>query len=477
MSLTDYKITDGDVSTKGVIAAPDKLSGTAAQNKAVFDRLIREAVKVLFNGLIDALSAETGASEIGSELEGVTGADNVQGKLAGLKSLVDARETIADAEAAFALKEDKSVTAQHIKAVSFNALTGVFTFTKENGSTVTIDTALEKVATNWTYDETTQSLVLTLADGTTQSVPLSAFITETEFNDSSTIDFSVSNHVVTATVKAGSITDSMLSSALIAQLQGYVSAAAGSATTAAGHASTAETYKTAAAGSATAAAQSASDAAASKVAAGESETAAAGSAAAAAASEQNAEQSEENAGDSAEDSEAWAVGKRGGHDVQSDDETYHNNARYWAEKAETAAGGGVLSFNGRAGHVSPMGGDYTAAMVGAVPSTAKGVAGGVASLGGDGKVPSGQLPAMNYTKLYYKHFTTGSWSNKTLTIQAQEHGIVGEHIIAQFSGLNNGAYSTNVWNAIESSATIDASTKAITLHCETPYEGIVLLIG
>lgn len=56
MSLTDYKIKDSDILTKGVVAAPDKLTGTAAQNKAVFDRLIREALKGLFNGLIDALT-------------------------------------------------------------------------------------------------------------------------------------------------------------------------------------------------------------------------------------------------------------------------------------------------------------------------------------------------------------------------------------------------------------------------------------
>jgi len=41
----------------------------------------------------------------------------------------------------------------------------------------------------------------------------------------------------------------------------------------------------------------------------------------------------ENASDSAEDSEAWAVGKRGGVDVPSTDDTYQNNAKYWQERA------------------------------------------------------------------------------------------------------------------------------------------------
>ena len=64
------------------------------------------------------------------------------------------------------------------------------------------------------------------------------------------------------------------------------------------------------------------------------------------------------------DSEAWAVGQRGGADVPSADETYHNNAKYWATQAQQAAGGGVTSFNGRSGGVEPKTGDYTKAMVG-----------------------------------------------------------------------------------------------------------------
>ena len=57
MALTDYKITDSQISTKGVVAAPDKLVGNAQENKQVFDRLIREAVKGDINGLIDALES------------------------------------------------------------------------------------------------------------------------------------------------------------------------------------------------------------------------------------------------------------------------------------------------------------------------------------------------------------------------------------------------------------------------------------
>ena len=54
-------------------------------------------------------------------------------------------------------------------------------------------------------------------------------------------------------------------------------------------------------------------------------------------SQASAEESERQAGISEEhanDSEAWAVGKRGGVDVEPTDETYQNNAKYYAGEAD-----------------------------------------------------------------------------------------------------------------------------------------------
>ncbi|MFI8748846.1 discoidin domain-containing protein [Vreelandella lionensis] len=55
--------------------------------------------------------------------------------------------------------------------------------------------------------------------------------------------------------------------------------------------------------------------------------------------------------------------------------------------------GGVNSFNGRTGNVTPQAGDYNASQVGAIPATEKGTADGVATLDASGKVPAAQLPA------------------------------------------------------------------------------------
>lgn len=291
MSLTDYKLTDAAIARDGVVAAPDRLTGTATQNKMIFDRLIRDTVKGLINGLIDELSGAGGAADIGmTEIGGVVGG-NVQTALESLKTLLDTKSASADMAAALSLKSEKSVTNMHIKSVSFDSDSGVFTFTRENGSSVAIDTALEKITTNWRYDPATTSLILTLADGSTQSVSLSALITETEFLDSEQIAFSVNGHTVTATVQSGSITDSMLSSALIRQLQDMVSDAA----------------------------DSAADALQCRNAANASAELARGYA--------------HDAADFKGDAEAWAIGKRNGDPVPSGDRTYQNNAKYWAERS------------------------------------------------------------------------------------------------------------------------------------------------
>lgn len=75
---------------------------------------------------------------------------------------------------------------------------------------------------------------------------------------------------------------------------------------------------------------------------------------------QNASDSALSAADSADDasdsatlSKSWATGGTG----KREDEDV-NNAKYWASIAGAAAGGGVLSFNGRSGFVVPADGDY-----------------------------------------------------------------------------------------------------------------------
>lgn len=81
--LSDYKITQEESSANGVVSAPDVLTGTAQENKAVFDKLTNQVVITKHNGLIDELS-QSGASD--------TGIDDIEGLVA--TTVQDALEEI-----------------------------------------------------------------------------------------------------------------------------------------------------------------------------------------------------------------------------------------------------------------------------------------------------------------------------------------------------------------------------------------------
>ena len=133
------------------------------------------------------------------------------------------------------VKADMQVVNGMVSDISVNDANGVITVTYKNGSTKTYDTNLEKIATNFTYDYSTQRLVLTLSDGSKQYVDMSALITQYEFKDSTTIAFSVdSTGKVSASVKNGSITDDMLETGYLANITAQATKAesmANSATT------------------------------------------------------------------------------------------------------------------------------------------------------------------------------------------------------------------------------------------------------
>lgn len=117
-------------------------------------------------------------------------------------------------------KLDKAVANTMVKDIAFNEKTGIFTITLLDGTTKTIDTKLEKVATNFSYDYKTQKLVLTLVDGTEQEIDMSTLISQYEFADTSTIGFTVGNEgKITATVKDGSVTEDKLQPNFLADIK------------------------------------------------------------------------------------------------------------------------------------------------------------------------------------------------------------------------------------------------------------------
>lgn len=147
-------------------------------------------------------------------------------------------------------KADKTTVATMVKDVSYDESTGIFTVKYLNGATYFLDTKLEKLAVNFSYDASAQRLNITLDDGNVQQVDLSALITEYEFLNTDTVAFSIDTAgKVSALVKDGSITEDKLRPNYLADIKLEVSkaqasekAAATSANNAAGSAKEAESF-------------------------------------------------------------------------------------------------------------------------------------------------------------------------------------------------------------------------------------------
>lgn len=190
-----------------------------------------------------------------------------------LNKMDDAIDTIDDRVITLdTTKATKTEVATLVADVTFEESTGIITITKKNGSRVTIDTQMEKIAVNFTYNPTTQQIILTLIDGTKQYIDLSALITQYEFLDTDTVAFIIgTDGKVSAIVKEGSIKEEHLEPNYLAKVKVEVAKAQTSASNAATSEDNARSAATAAQASATAAGASESNAQASAAAAAESE--------------------------------------------------------------------------------------------------------------------------------------------------------------------------------------------------------------
>lgn len=157
-----------------------------------------------------------------------------------------------------ATKEEVSTLVQD---VTFEEKTGIITITKKNGSKITIDTQMEKIAVNFSYNAETQQIILTLIDGTKQYIDLTALITQYEFLDSDTVAFSIDGTgKVSAIVKEASIQEKHLQPNYLADIKVEVAKAQASQSAAAKSESNAKASETAAATSESNAAASATKA-------------------------------------------------------------------------------------------------------------------------------------------------------------------------------------------------------------------------
>lgn len=207
-------------------------------------------------------------------------------------------------------KSDKTTVDNLIASISVDDETGVITVTKQNGSTVTIQTTLNKLAINFGYDYETQELLLTLNDGSVARVNLSSLIQNNEFGNSSTIALSVSaSGIVTGQIIDHSIGDNQLRTDYLADIR--VSEAHADAFQQAS-----ERFSL------------------------DSEAWAKGTRASVPVTE-GTDGYQDNSKFYKGRSEAWATGQIEGLDVPSSDVTYENNSKFYVGRAEAWAVGRV----------------------------------------------------------------------------------------------------------------------------------------
>lgn len=230
MAITDHKVKAEDFDRKDIMSMPDKPSEAgmnAATIKEQFDAGAKKVISPKVNALIDELTSTEGAGNIGAEqIEGLSGY-TVQDILVAMKVLLDTKQSIEQSDLDIDKKFDKTEAQSLVKSIGFTDTTGVFVITKYDGTTTTIDTAMEKVALNVRLDG--QQFVLTLVDGTEQRVDLSAFLKQTEIKDSTTIALAEEAGVLVAKLKAAAVKLEHLNGEVTAYLEAKESAAAASA--------------------------------------------------------------------------------------------------------------------------------------------------------------------------------------------------------------------------------------------------------
>ena len=163
---------------------------------------------------------------------------------ANLNNLDSATDTIDDRVITLdTTKATKTEVATLVSDVTFEESTGIITITKKNGSKVTIDTQMEKIAVNFDYDPTTEQIMLTLIDGTKQYIDLSALITQYEFLNTDTVAFTIgTDGKVSAIVKEGSIKEKHLEPNYLAKIKVEAAKAETSRADAVASATKAESY-------------------------------------------------------------------------------------------------------------------------------------------------------------------------------------------------------------------------------------------
>lgn len=117
-------------------------------------------------------------------------------------------------------KADRAEIANVFMDFTMDDKTGVMTFTRFDGTTVTHDSAVEKIALNCYLEG--DNFVLELADGTKQKVSLAKFIDTYTFSSTDTIRMTVNGKNIAADIPDGKITLAKLEPTVMSTIRQYM---------------------------------------------------------------------------------------------------------------------------------------------------------------------------------------------------------------------------------------------------------------
>lgn len=187
MALLNAKILETERNAVYVKSVPgERLTGNVQQNKDVFDKF-PQLIMGKYNDLVDLL--------ISLNLDNIT------------TDLSD-RYTKTEADAKIT-EETNSLVAN----VTIDTNTGIITVTKKDGTSQSVDTALEKVPATFEFVEDIENdkyyLKITNVDGTTSQTEVTNLMNQFTFASGDIVTFSQSTNgtttTITASIKAGSI--------------------------------------------------------------------------------------------------------------------------------------------------------------------------------------------------------------------------------------------------------------------------------
>ncbi len=294
MAITDQKITTAQKNSMNVKSIQgSRLTGTATENKNVFDRLVEFFIDK-YNALIDEIDGDTLGGQIKATYEENTKLLN--DILSDIEAEILARYTAAETDALVT-----QTTNPLINGFDVNLTTGVITVTFKDGTVKTWDTPLEKVPAKFEFVEEDGSyyLKVTNEDGSSTKTNVTSLMNIYSFDSTETIAINTSTSgtttTVTATIKDASIETKHMALSMTTQFEAWVAWAREGASDAKKSATAAATSETNAADSAAAAATSAKEAKASADYLKECADSAEGFASNAAAAEGNAEKARDDA--------------------------------------------------------------------------------------------------------------------------------------------------------------------------------------